>query len=229
MISHKYKCIFIHIPKCAGTSITRFMTDGKSLSWKDSNYEFLHGWCTRRKFFMQHATAKQLLETELITEEQWNSYFKFTFVRNPFDRAISDFFWLCNDQKIRGTFKDYLYKRGVFRKYLLDEGMHYYRGDHQKEQTDFFDIEGRYMLDFVGSFENLNEDIDIVSSKIGLPTIFDIHDNNFSITMKRKHYSLYYNNSHIKEVGEIYRNDLSLLNYSFEDQRRGLHLIRKIL
>ena len=105
MISHKHKCIFIHIPKCAGTSIKYFLFPDENVHWFDANYEVVHGWCPQRKFFMQHATSKQLVETGLISREQWDTYFKFTFVRNPWDRAVSDYFWMMKDRKIKDSFK----------------------------------------------------------------------------------------------------------------------------
>ena len=43
MISHKYKCIFIHIPKTEGSSINEYLADGVVLDWKKPNYEIQIG------------------------------------------------------------------------------------------------------------------------------------------------------------------------------------------
>ena len=79
MISHKHKFIFIHIPKCAGSSIRDFYFDTPNLDWKIPNYDLLYGWCPKRKIHLQHATAKQILETDLVSRAVWDNYYKFTF------------------------------------------------------------------------------------------------------------------------------------------------------
>jgi hypothetical protein len=62
--SHKYRCIFIHVPKVAGTSIERAleMADRGHLPW----YFYADGY-----------------------PEYWNQYTSFTAVRNPWDRLVS--------------------------------------------------------------------------------------------------------------------------------------------
>jgi hypothetical protein len=62
--SHKYRCIFIHVPKVAGTSIEQAfeMTGRGHLPW----YFYADGY-----------------------PEYWNAYTTFTAVRNPWDRLVS--------------------------------------------------------------------------------------------------------------------------------------------
>ena len=64
MISDKHKLIFIHIPKCAGCSIEKIFNSS----------------------MMDHQTA---LEIKSKHAEKWNSYFKFTIVRNTWERLVS--------------------------------------------------------------------------------------------------------------------------------------------
>ena len=77
IISHKYKCIFIRVPKCLSTSVEDFFIklDPDCIS---SDNEVPYG----------HQTAKQV--RQMVTEDEWNSYFKFTFFRNPEKRFIND-------------------------------------------------------------------------------------------------------------------------------------------
>ena len=217
MISHKHKCIFIHIPKCAGTSINFFLFPEEKIHWFDANYEVVHGWCPQRKFFMQHATSKQLVETGLISREQWDTYFKFTFVRNPWDRAVSDYFWLMKDQKVEGTFNQYLNRSGEFAPFLNDIGAKYYRGDHLIPQTDFFSEEGNYKLDFVGRFENFSQDMNKVVSILGYDREFDTHVNKG--INKTVHYSKLFTDESRDIVGSMYEKDIQQFGYTFDDQR----------
>lgn len=217
MISHRHKCIFIHIPKCAGTSIKYFLFPSENIHWYDPNYEAVHGWCPERKFFMQHATTTQLLETELITRDQWDTYFKFTFVRNPWDRAVSDYFWLMKDQNIKDTFTNYLNGAGKFYPYLHDEGTNYYRGEHVLPQTKFFNTSGPNQLDFVGRFESFETDMNTVLSHLNVKQPFEVHMNKRK--KSKRHYSRMYSDQLRDKVSESYWDDISLLGYSFDDQR----------
>src|SRR5690606_31345973 len=114
MISHKLKIIFIHIPKCAGSSVKDYYFNKPKLDWRQPNYELLYGWCPKRRIHLQHATPKELIETELIPKEIWDSYFKFAFVRNPWDRAYSDYLWIQKDRNVKGDFKDYIKGLGEY-------------------------------------------------------------------------------------------------------------------
>jgi len=71
MISHELKCIFIHIPRTAGSSIERALIND---DW----------WNVDRK--TKHLIANQ---AKKLYSEYWNDYFKFSFVRDPYSRMLS--------------------------------------------------------------------------------------------------------------------------------------------
>ncbi|WMI68460.1 sulfotransferase family 2 domain-containing protein [Mangrovimonas sp. YM274] len=217
MISHKHKCIFIHIPKTAGSSVNYHLNGGLKLDWKIPNYEFLYGWCPKRRIHLQHATAKQMLEFGLVTEDQWKDYFKFTFVRNPWDRAYSDYLWVKQDVKIKGSFEDFLLKQNNFEGVLRDNSDKIYRGDHLMPQTDFFDFKENesYTLDMVGRFENFKMDFDKIKSILKINSnkeYFEKRNN------KKLSYYDFYSRSQIKLVRSIYGKDIELLNYKYPCQ-----------
>ncbi|WP_139854867.1 sulfotransferase family 2 domain-containing protein [Aequorivita sinensis] len=226
MISHELKCIFIHIPKTAGTSINEFFHPGVKFKVTPPDYERLFGWCPIRKLHMQHATSKQLLETGLVTEEQWNTYFKFTFIRNPWDRTYSDYLWMQKYSGIKGSFNNYLNKSNEFAEILNDRSTEKYLGDHLLNQTDFFDFEGKFKPDFIGRFENFENDISLVLEHLSINKTFNLHKNK---TKRYSHYSNFYTNSRQKKVANIFKNDVSLLSYSFENRREGLKKIKRFL
>jgi hypothetical protein len=215
MISHQHKCIFIHIPKCAGTTIKYMLFPNEKVDWQQADYDKVHGWCPKRKFFMQHATAQQLLETELISEDIWTSYYKFTFVRNPWDRAVSDYFWLMNDQKIKDSFKNYILRKGKFTKFLNDKEMLYYRGDHLELQTNFFDMEGPLQMDFIGKFEHINEDLNKVKIALGVDTAAGLHINK---SKNKNHYSTYFSKEIKESFDTLYNLDIESLGYNYDEQ-----------
>src|SRR6056300_1479823 len=79
MISKKYKCIFLNIPKNAGTSIVNAF----DLSWNDEDGLFLN--------YGKYADTKQWEEYR----DFYYDYYVFAVVRNPWDRFISAWKYLC--------------------------------------------------------------------------------------------------------------------------------------
>lgn len=228
MISHKYKCIFIHIPKCAGTSVNCFLADNQHFDWTKPNYEYLYGWCPVRKIHLQHATASQMIELDLVTKEQWESYFKFTIVRNPWDRAYSDYLWMKKDRRINDSFKSYIYKTGKFISVLNDDSNMSYRGDHLLQQTEFFDFNNGFLgVDRVIRFENLAKEISDVTKFLKIKKKFDLALNISS--NRKKHYSYFYTASRKKWVSQFFSSDIKKLEYNFDDQKEGIHLFKNFI
>ena len=227
MISHKHKCIFIHIPKCAGTSIFKFFHPNVKINWAIPNYEVLYGWCPQRKIHLQHATSKQLIETNLVTEEQWNEYYKFTIVRNPWDRAYSDYLWICKERKIKDSFKNYISKEGKFSRIFNDPNIIEYRGDHLLRQIDFFDLKGDLKLNRVMRFESLNADMDILINELNIKEKFNSREN-VSSKRKNKHYSRFYSLRNKQRVEEYYNDDIKVLGYAYEDKSNFIHRLFKL-
>ncbi|WP_179346229.1 sulfotransferase family 2 domain-containing protein [Winogradskyella ursingii] len=226
MVFHKQKCIFIHIPKCAGSSILKFFEPETKFYNDQPDYNILYGWCPDRKIHLQHATSKELLETNLIDQQTWDNYYKFTFVRNPWDRAYSDYLWMKKELKTEGPFKDFLLQRGNFKKRLTKKNIDF-RGDHLYPQTDFFDINGKYEMDFVGRFEFFNQDISFIISQLNLNRKFDVHVNKSK--SRFNHYSKFYNKKKKNMVAQLYAKDIEKLNYSFEERKNFQDKIRVFL
>ena len=226
MISHKHKFIFIHIPKCAGSSIKDHFFEGLVTNWEEPNYEVLYGWCPKRKIHLQHATAQQLLETALISKDNWDDYFKFTFVRNPWDRAYSDYLWIMQDRNIKGTFKEYMDATGAFKKTFTNNNIKEYRGEHKLLQTDFFDSKGIYKMDFVGRFENLDKDMQKVHNLLGMKAEFLTHSKENKD--RKEHYSFFYGNHRKKMVEQYFKKDIEAFGYTFENRKTGLQRLKDL-
>ena len=84
MISHEHKCIFIHVPKCAGESIETALMGRPNWESDDPNYASL-GLPDDSKIGQdKHYTISQWKD-----HINFTNYFKFSFVRNPWDRVYS--------------------------------------------------------------------------------------------------------------------------------------------
>lgn len=228
MISHKYKIIYIHIPKCAGTSIENLF-GAHPFDNRKPNYNVLTGWCPKRKIYLQHATAEELLNLGLIDINTWSSYYKFAIVRDPWSRSYSDYFWMRKETGIKDSFFNYLNKKGKYKPIFDKIDPLKYRGDHLLPQFDFICIDNKIVVDKICKFENLFEDFKDIQ--------YYLNSNKFDrIPHKQKgnnknfpHYSLFYNNKTKNLIKKIYNNDIKLFEYHYENHNIYYSFITKII
>ena len=184
MISHEYKFIFIEVPKTGSTTIRSIIGRPKK----------------------PHLDILQIKKK--VTNKQFNQYFKFGFVRNPWDRAVS----LYNrnegiELKNKMSFVDFI----KWHNYATDTCIH---PSQKKYQLDFFtDSVGELLVDFIGKLENLQEDFNTICDKIGIPKQELPHKNK----SKHKHYTEYYDEETKQIIAEKYAKDIEYFNYKFGD------------
>lgn len=235
MISHHHKCIFVHIPKNAGQSIEHVFLNLLDLKWKTRAPLLLRYNDTRELGppWLAHLRAYEYVRHKYLTQELFDEYFKFAFVRNPWDRLISIYKYLGFNN--RYEFKSFL--MNVFKSRIWQEG-YWFVGP----QSDFLCSEdGKILMDFIGKFENLQNDFYHVCQKIGLPPTEVPHVNkstspnlsqSFSqkqfvkyvmYQIKGKHipkfmrYQDYYDNESRELVAELYKKDIELFGYKFDE------------
>ena len=159
MIDHNYKCIFIHIPRTGGTSIEQGIR---------GNAPYLDIGRQDKHLLTHHILAST---SKKIYAEHWDDYFKFSFVRNPWSRMVSTTkfprFFGAHIENGLLNIEGYLEK---FPKIEIDPRSK--SRDHPLDNI----IDGAVYLnilneklDFIGKFENLQEDFDTVCDKIGVP------------------------------------------------------------
>lgn len=160
-------------------------------------------------------------------DEDYRDYFKFAFVRNPWDRIVS-----CYSQKIASAPRipgrkqanlnppdeeDRFYPGMPFADFV--EAVHatpdeqanvHFRSQH----TAVCDPEGWVMADFVGRFENLREDFKIVAEKIGVPRL-ELPHRLKSQSRQGRDYTEFYDDRLRELVHDRYREDIERFGYSF--------------
>ena len=88
--------VFVHVPKAAGVSVTHMLLPhfvGRETAGEIGHLsdELKLRFELRGK--QKHRRAKRYVSDGDITQDQWDAYFKFAIVRNPWDRVVSEFAW----------------------------------------------------------------------------------------------------------------------------------------
>ena len=158
---------------------------------------------------LQHLFASHIrCEVE---EETFSRYYKFSIVRNPWDKAVSQFHYMQKREDLR----DYIGmdKGGSFKKYLeLTQKRVHVQWD--KQHRFLVSDHGELMVDFVGRFENFNKDVRKVLSQLSLFALQIPHMHR----SRRRPYQEYYDGESREFVASIYHTDIDLFGYSFEGE-----------
>lgn len=148
-----------------------------------------------------------------INDDDFLKYFRFTFVRNPFDRAVSLYRYFFEMVKFNPELKKYKDKKLSFYEFLTNKELRTVKSIqfHEFPQSKV-KFENKLLINFVGKFENINKDWEYVCNKVKIPY------SKLPVTnaTKHKHYSEYYNKETISIIEERYQQDLILFNYRFE-------------
>ena len=200
MFDPQNRILFIHIPKTGGTSIERAM--GANLP-PLGLAKSLMGWGGKHRSWRQHLTIAEI--KKFYKTIDLHNCFKFTIVRNPWDRMVSSFRW-----EQRGFRRNRSKAPSNFKEFTISP--RWYNKQHSKHQLDFITNENlKIEVDFIGRFENLQEDFNTALVKgDALPKKLP-HKNK----TKRKHYTEYYDDETKQIVAEKYAKDIEYFGYEF--------------
>ena len=155
LVSNRKRIIFIHIPRSAGTSITRALSNSETKRVKRSlNYDN-----AKWGGDYPHYIASEI--REIVGEEKFNSFFKFAFVRNPWDRMVSRYWYLRgyhqNDPNHKINERGY-YPPGKlsFVDWLMGNSRNCINSLDLRQQKDWITNEsGQIIIDYIGKYETL--------------------------------------------------------------------------
>ena len=185
ILSHKYKFLFIENPKTGSTSVVHFFRSNAEGILRIQKPSEKYPNCSR------HCKLK----SALLDFEEAFDYFKFCFVRNPWDMVVSWFFF----HKKKGKIDDDL----IFEDYIRND---------KKFPSKYFNA-FRYdkHFNFIGKFENLDRDFNFICEKIGVK----YKKLGCVNTTNHKHYTEYYNDTTRKIIAEKTAEYIEYFGYEF--------------
>tara|TARA_R110002167_G_scaffold366019_1_gene592664 strand:+ start:811 stop:1365 length:555 start_codon:yes stop_codon:yes gene_type:complete len=181
----------------------------KYLYQTDNNLQYIYyitPKCATRTFFSVFNYNSVGLPRQ--TSSNYDDYFSWSFVRNPWDRLVSTYINKIVDRHQHGL-DSWRKNFKSFKEFIL-----------KIEKTDITDcdrhIRSLYTffpqnINFIGKFENLQEDFNTVCDKIGIPRQQLPHKN----ATKHKHYTEYYDDETRDIVAEKYAKDIEHFGYKF--------------
>ena len=194
MICHKHKCIFVHIPRTAGTSVEQAIRP--DWSWESFKEE-------------KHILAST---AKTIYKEYWDDYFKFSFIRNPWDRMVSmskySYFYGCEINNGKLDVSDYKKK---FPQIEIDSRSKSVADKYSPISNAVYLNILNEELDFIGRFEKLQEDYNKVCSTIGCTNKLGHKEQG----EEKANYTKFYTEDVKKVVGEVYKKDIEYFGYEF--------------
>lgn len=215
-ISYTHQFIFFHVAKTGGISIREAlqgytqepeqfkikrppkMRDGKP----NPLYEMWEA-------FLLHAKARDAQKA--LPAEVYNNFYKFAFVRNPWDWQVSMYHFILRETthvrhervKSMNSFEEYL-------EWVIATKRPYPKGATKLQKDVLTDKDGRLIVDFVGRFERLAQDFAHVCQVLNIEASLP-HRNKTS----HRDYRSYYNESSKRLVEEHFQEDITLFAYSF--------------
>lgn len=232
IISHKYKFIYFKTRKTASTSVEIVLSQfcGENdvitpISPEDEKkrqklgflgpqnykvplkYYSKSDWLNlitnkKRKLFYNHATAAYI--KSCIPEQTWNNYFKFTFERNPFDKAISLYYY---DRTSRESLSITDYLNSV--------------KDYKLSNWEIYTINNQIMLDFIGRYENIDNDLTKIKKKLGISEELKLPKAKSNFRKSNNHYSSVLNSEDRDQIEVICASEIAEFDYRWNDVKNN--------
>ena len=231
-INHQKKAIFIHIPKTGGTYIGPtlvkyygFISFLNLIAKRRPDHDAI---CKTRYFKMVLTgnptydisffnklvgllvyckTSDYFNEIMNMTDEKWNTYTKFCFIRNHYTRALSGWKHFDTIFNLKSTFSNYMSQN----KYDVTDIE--YGHIFMSQKTQIQDIDGSCGVDLIGRFENLENDFIDILHKLGFDKILH-KPKKENVSNKTGSENYVFEKFAIKKMNTLFADDLALFHYT---------------
>ena len=188
------KYLFLHIPRTGGSLIENKLRE-----------KYSQDYCGIDKMGL---SKQHYMLDKLISNKDKNNFFVFTFVRNPFGRILSSYLnWTINNTPDFDKYIDMV-------KIVVENKLYLYKGSINTNDISHYipmtSMIGNHKLDFIGKFENYENDIKKLSEISDMTNLNEIIIKKYNID-----YRTFYNERNKKIISELYKDDLKEFNYTF--------------
>ena len=216
-ISHRYKYIFFANPKTGSETVRKILDphcDVKSVGYRDMN--------TENPFYV-HMLPREASQVFSTLKWDYDDYFKFVFVRNPWARLVSIYEMIFAGYSIKPDFAAWLYQ-------MEPGGTGGGGRDHERWRRfgtysiDNFikDEAGKILVDRVIRLEDIEMELPVLLGQLGIPTqeklvIPHLNRNKYDDSGNHSDYKAYYTTETRKYVERDYGYDIREYNYEFDN------------
>jgi hypothetical protein len=137
---------------------------------------------------------------ERVGGQVWNTYFKFAVERNPWDRAVSLYYWI--------------YRNGP----LPDFGQFVASGELlrlKRRGRDLYTIDGQVVVDRILRYEDLANELELVRIEVGIESRLELPRAKSSFRGERRSYRDYYGDAERQRVADLFAEEIALFGYTF--------------
>lgn len=221
LVSIKKRFVFIHLPKCAGTSVTTLL-EPYSYPWLLSSkvvrnsLTVLCRWSkvdlfgfTGRYILPMHADAAALVRR--FPDIDFSSYYRFTIVRSPWSRLVSNYEFHRRPSRRYADPERF----SQFHDISFNQFVRIHCSQQSVNLVDrlFKHRDGTLDMDYVAKQESLDSDMKHILTCLGIPGRSVPHRN----ATRHHDYRSYYDDQTIQLVGNAFERDIQAFGYSFGD------------
>lgn len=217
LLSYSHRFIFIHIAKTGGLSVRDILEPyseepekfkiQRPLQEINGKHNIFHDvW----RSLLLHATAQDALNE--LPADVFNNFFKFAFVRNPWDWQVSMYHFILREPK--STPHNLVKSFGSFDAYIeavVSTDFRFPKGTTKFQHDMIVDNNGKLLVNFVGHYENLEQDFAHVCRTIGVDASLP-HLNR----SQHRDYRSYYTEATRQMIADHYAKDIELFGYNFD-------------
>jgi hypothetical protein len=140
-----------------------------------------------------------------LAHKYWDDYFKFAFVRNPWDHFLSLYYWMKKNGTTKKNFTEFVNQEYNNNYDCLSDWGFTCLWDRISENDEC-------IIDYVARFEDIDNEWKIITDKIGIPYS---KLNKLNSSSREKNYRDYYTIETKNMVSELYKKDIEKFNYEF--------------
>lgn len=211
-ISHKYKFIFFANPKTGSESVRKLLDPYSDI--RSTVYSHI----TKENPFYSHITPKEVRDIFVAFGWDFDSYYRFVFVRNPWARLVSLYEMTFHNKRTNPDFNEWIYQIQSYGKGGGGKDFERWRQYGSYSIDNYVMDESRNILvNRIVKIENIDSDLVPILKEIGIPNIDNITIPHINRGDRRSHYTSYYVSATLKRVEEMYQYEIKEFGYSFGD------------